>query len=465
MRSTLCDAVARCQLRRLRGVAAAAPLPAAIVALVLLTAPVILFRLGGAVGGEVADGIGTAGVSDAVVLGPLLAAAVAGSALAVAAPERSALGSQVAAGPPGAVVAVIALMLTPAVAGSIVVVPALVALCIGLACSLPGGAVAGVALAAATLAAVPAGAVVAEGGIAATRKQHRRALGIGVSVLVWIAVGLSLGAAPLGPLGLVASALRGAGSPWLALAASGVVGVGLVAAWVALAASRAEPRSRRPAAGRSGRRRLPASIAASVLLARRSDVRLATLGAVAFGLAGVALAAAGDAPSPAPFLLGATTALLGSVLCPLVVGGVLDQGRWLWRSAPVRSGAIARSFTLASTGAAALPVAVVGSAAAVVSGADARIVGIVATLVLNGSCVALLAGALLPWRGAGAGDQLTTIAAFAALAIATSFVVALVGQRLVSLGVPDPAVVAAICLVFLAAALAALDRRLGAGGG
>ena len=164
-------------------------------------------------------------------------------------------------------------------------------------------------------------------------------------------------------------------------------------------------------------------------------------------------------------MLGATTALLGSVLCPLVVGGVLDEGRWLWRSAPVRSGAIARSFTLASTGAAALPVAVVGSAAAVVSGADARIVGIVATLVLNSSCVALLAGALLPWRGAGAGDQLTTIAAFAALAIATSFVVALVGPRLVSLGVPDPAVVAAICLVFLAAALGALDRRLGAGGG
>ena len=92
MHSTLCEAVARCHLRRLRGVAAAAPLPAAIVALVVVTAPVILFRLGGAVGDEVADSIGTAGVSDALVLGPLLAAAVAGAALAVAAPPRSALG-------------------------------------------------------------------------------------------------------------------------------------------------------------------------------------------------------------------------------------------------------------------------------------------------------------------------------------------------------------------------------------
>jgi hypothetical protein len=457
--------VAHCHLRRLRGVAAAAPLPAAIVALVLLASPVILFRLGRAVGGEVAEGIGNAGVADAVVLGPLLAAAVAGSALAVAAPERSALGSQVAAGPPGAVVALIALTLTPAIAGSIVVVPPLVALCIGLARSLPGGAMAGVALAAATLAAVPAGAVLAEGGIAAARKQHRRALAIGVAVLGWIAVGLSLGAAPLGPLALVASALRDTGSPWLAFGASGGSGIGLTAAWVGLAAGHAEPRSRRRAAPRCGRRRLPASIAASVLLGRRSDVRLATLGAGAFGLAGVALAAAGDTPSPAPFLLGATTALLGSVLCPLVVGGVLHEGRWLWRCAPVRSGAIARTFTLASTGAAALPVALVGSAAAVGSGADARIIAIVATLVLSGSCVALIAGALLPWRGAGAGDQLTTIAAFAALAIAASFVVALVGPRLVSLGVPDPAVVVAICLVFLAAAPAALDHRLGAGGG
>ena len=178
----------------------------------------------------------------------------------------------------------------------------------------------------------------------------------------------SLGAAALGPLGLVPSALRGAGSPWLAVGASGGMGIGLAAAWVGLAAGRAEPRSRRPAAGRSGRRRLPASVAASVLLARRSDLRLATLGASAFGLAGVALAAAGDAPPPAPFLLGTTTALLGSLLCPLVVGGVLDDGRWLWRCAPVRSGAIARSFALASTGAAALPVAVVGGVAAVVSG-------------------------------------------------------------------------------------------------
>jgi hypothetical protein len=464
MHSTLCEAVGRCHLRRLRGVAAAAPLPAVIVALVVVAAPVVLFRLGGAVGDEVADSIDTAGVSNALVLGPLLAAAVAGAALAVAAPSRSALGFQVAAGPPGAAIAVVALTLVPAAAGSIVVVPSLIALCAGLARALPGGAAGGVALAAATLAAVPAGAVVAEGGLAAGRRHRRRAVAVGAGGLGWLVVGLAFGAGPLGPLAFVPPALRGAGSPWLALGVSSGVGIGLSAAWVPLAATRAEPRSRRRGARRSGRRRLPAPIAAAVLLARRTDLRLATLGAALFGLAGSALAAATAAPPPASFLLGTTTALLGSLLCPLVVGGVLDGGRWLWRGAPVPSGAVGRSFALASILAAALPVAAVGSVAAIASGAGAGIVGIVAALVVAGSCVALLAGALLPWRGTGAGDQMTTIAAFAAIAIAASLAVGLVAPRLVSLGVPDAVVAVAICVLFLAAALAALDRRLEAGG-
>ena len=463
MHSTLCEAVARCHLRRLRGVAASAPLPAAIVALVVVTAPVILFRLGGAVGDEVADSIGAAGVSDALVLGPLLAAAVAGAALAVATPSRSALGDQVAAGPSGAAIAVVALTLVPAAAGWIVVVPSLIALCAGLAHALPGGVAGGVALAAATLAAVPAGAVVAEGGLAAGRRHRRQAVAVGLGGLGWVVVGLAFGAGPLGPLALVPPALRGAGSPWLALGMSSSVGIGLSAAWVVLAATRAEPRSRCRGVGRSSRRRLPAPIAAVVLLARRTDLRLATLGAGLFGLAGSALAAATGAPPPASFLLGTTTALLGSLLCPLVVGGVLDGGRWLWRGAPVPSGAIARSFALASTLAAALPVAAVGSVAAVASGARAGIAGVVAALVVAGSCVALLAGALLPWRGTGAGDQMTTIAAFAAIAIAASLAVGLIAPRLVSLGVPDAAVVVAICALLLAGAVAALDRRLEAG--
>lgn len=464
MRSTLCEAVARCHLRRLSGIAASAPLPAAVMALVIAAAPVLLFRLGGVVGAEVVDSVATAGVSDGLVLGPLLAAAVAGATLAVAAPARSTLGNQIAAGPAGAVVAVIALVLVPVTAGSIIVVPSLVAVCVGLAGALPCGMATGLALAAATLAAVPAGAVVAEGALGAGRGQRRRALAVLAGGLGWLAVGLALGSAPLGPLAVVSAALHDEGSPWVALAVSCAVGVALAAGWVLLAATRPVPRSRRRAVGRSARRRLPAPTAAVVLLARRGDLRLATVGATLFGLTGAALAAATDAPPPAPFLLGTTTALLGSLLCPLVVGGTLDDGRWLWRGAPVRSGAIARSFALSGTAAAAVPVSVVGGVALAASGGGAGSIGVVGALVVVGSGVALLAGAVVPWRSGGAGDQMTTIAAFAGIAIAASFIVGLVAPRVVALGAPDPVIVVVICVVSLLAGTAALDRRLGAPG-
>ena len=251
MRSTLCEAVARCHLRRLRGVAAAAPLPAAIVALVVVAAPFVLFRLGGAVGAEVADSIGDAGVSDG---------ARARTAAGGRRRGRSARGR--GAGAIGAresgrrrpsrapAIAVVALALVPAAAGSIVVVPSLVAVCVGLARALPGGAAAGVALAAATLAAVPAGAVVAEGGLAAGRAAAPPRARPSVSGCWAGSRSGSLSELPRsGRSRSCRAALRGAGSPWLALGVSSGVGIGLAAAWVALAATRAEPRSRRRAVG------------------------------------------------------------------------------------------------------------------------------------------------------------------------------------------------------------------------
>ena len=175
MRSTLCEAVARCHLRRLRGIAASAPLPAAVMALVIAAAPFVLFRLGGALGAEVAESIDAAGVSG----GPRPRTAARGRCrgrdAGGRAPARSTLGNQIAAGPAGAVVAVIALVLVPVVAGSVIVVPSLVAVCVGLAGALSVGAAAGFALAAATLAGIPAGAVVAEGALRAGRGRPRRA--------------------------------------------------------------------------------------------------------------------------------------------------------------------------------------------------------------------------------------------------------------------------------------------------
>ncbi len=78
---------------------ATAPIPAAILVIVVLLSPIALARVGRAIGSELAGVVGAGGVADALAVGPVLAAAVAGAALAVSLPGRSALGQQVAACP------------------------------------------------------------------------------------------------------------------------------------------------------------------------------------------------------------------------------------------------------------------------------------------------------------------------------------------------------------------------------
>ena len=288
MRSPLCDAVARCHLRRLRRAVAAAPLPAAVAATLVVFAPLALVRVGRAVGDELAGAAGSAGVADALVLGPMLAAAAAGAALAVSFPGPSALGQQLAAGPGGETVAVLACLLVPALVGALVVLPSLVALCFALAVELPGGALSGVALAVAVVAAVPAGAIVAEGGLAAASRRRRRPLAIGAGAVAWAGVGVVAGAAPLGPFAVVGPALRGTASSWSALLVAVVGMVALVVAWgrlvVSRPARRSRPAGRSRSLGRAGRLSEPAALAA--LMSRRHDVRCATVAAIGFGSPG-----------------------------------------------------------------------------------------------------------------------------------------------------------------------------------
>ncbi len=443
--------------------ASEAPLPSAIVGLFALLAPFALVRVGRTVGAELAGATGADGVSEAIVLGPVLAAAVAGAALAVSLPGVSALGRQIGAGPCGRRVAVMAGLIVPGAVGAVTVLPSLLAACVAIARELPGGPVAGVALATAIIAAVPAGAVVAEGGVAVARGQRRRPVVIAGGALAWAAIGTSLGAGPLGPFAPVATALRGSGSSVLALALAGGVAVALALSWVELAATRVEPRARRPR--RVGRfvpaGQLPVPTALAALLARRSDVRLAAAGAVGFGATGIAIAIVEGAPSPSAFLLATTTALLGAVLCPLALGGLLLDGSWLWRAGPRDRRVIVGAAGLAGLVGSALPVALVGCVAAIVSGVSWSALGIVTAFVVVGSAAALLAGCIVPWRGEGVGDQFATFAAFAGIVIATSLLVGLAAPRLVSLGLPDIVVVALVCGASAGVALHALGRRLG----
>ncbi len=462
MRLALCRAVARCQARRLQKLVAGAPLPAATVAALVAPAPFALARVGSAIGNDVAGAIDAGQVANALVLGPMLAAAMAGAALAAALPGRAALGQHVAAGPVSDTGAVLAGLLVPSLLAAVAVLPQIAAVCIALGAQLPGGRVAGAGLACATCAAVPAGAIVVEGALAASRGRCRRSLAIVVGGLAWAVLGVVFGAAALGPFAPVGAALAGTGSAGLALAVAFLAAVVLACGWVLLAARRPERRVRGAKAKRrlvrGGQSSVPLAVVA--LLARRNDVRLAAAAALAFGVAGIGIAVATAAPAPTPFLLGTTTALLGSILVSLAACGVLLEGRWLWIGAPRDRSRLALTACLVGVVGSAVPVAAVGAGAAIVSGASASTVGIVTVLVIVGSAAALQAGALVPWSGAGIGDQLTTFAVLAAVAIAMSLVVGLVAPRLVAFGLPDALVAALLCAASLGVAFLALGRRL-----
>src|SRR5262249_837253 len=101
------------------------------------------------------------------------------------------------------------------------------------------------------------------------------------------------------------------------------------------------------------------------LLTRRGDVRLATAGAIAFGAGGVAMATLSGAPPPAGLMLGATTALLGSVVASLACCGALRDARWLWVGAPRSRFDLACSAWLVALVVTLAPVAGIAAGAAV----------------------------------------------------------------------------------------------------
>lgn len=466
MPSELSRAVARCHARRWRETAASAPLWAAAVSVLVALAPFALHRAGRTVGDALAGAARVGGVAEALVLGPALAAAVAGAAVAVSLPGRSALGQQIAAGPCDELAAIVSGLLVPALVVAVAVLPSLVVVCLTVAAELPGGRIAGLALVCATIAALAAGAVLAEGGLAAARGRPRRAFAIAGGAAAWAILGAASGASgavPLGPLAPVGAALRGSGSAWLALAGAFASAIALALAWVALAATRPERR------GRSARRRRslvrgnrwPVPAAVAVLLSRRDDVRRATAGALVFGAAGTAVAAAAATPGPASFLLATTTALLGSVVWSLTLGGVMLRGRWLWAVAPTDRRVIAAAACGVGLAGSAIPVAVVGVGTASATGASWGSVGVVAAFVIVGSASALLAGALVPWSDEGVGDQMETFAALAAVVIALSLAIGLAAPRLVALGLPNVGVAAILCAASIGIAWLAVGRRVG----
>lgn len=461
MRFVLCRAVARCQGRRLLGAVRSAPLPAAIVLVLVAAGPVVLARLGAKLGDELAPALASPGVATALVLGPCLSAAAAGAVIAPSL-SRAGLGEQIATSPVRNRAALVAPLVLPALLATAVVLPSLVALTTSLAHSLPGGRPAGLGLVVSMLAAVSFGAVASEGAQVAVRGRRRRLIAFAIGACAWVAIGGATGDVVLGPLSPAGLALEGTVSPWLALASASLVMLGLGAAWIVIASHRPEPRQRsvrRRAGGTVWRSPLAAGV--SGVVTRRRDVRLASGAALGFGLTGVALAVVAGSPPPGPFLLATSTTLLGSLVAALALLGILAAGSWLWLTGPSGLTSLAVTAWLVSVGAAMVPVGAVGIVAAIVSGAGPASAGVIAVLVVLGAAVAVMAGSLVPWHGDGIGAQVGTVAAFVAISLATSLAIGLVAPRLTALGLPDFGVALVLCVALSVLATATLARRLG----
>jgi len=441
-----------------------APLPAAVVVAFVALAPIALARVGAMLGHELAPTVHASGVAIALVLGPCLAAAAAGGVIAVSLPARIGLGQQIAAGPCGDRSAIVAPLLLPAVLATVVVLPSIVALSVSLAGPFPGGHAAGLALSTAVLAAVAVGAIAAEGVLIAVRGRRRRLLAIGIGGGAWVCAGRAMGMTPLGPLAPAALALRGVVSPSVALATVCVIALGLCGAWIGIVGCRPEQRHRTPRRRHfEAAWRFPMVAAATSLVARRTEVRRASVAALGFGLTGVTVAVVAGSPSPGPFFLATTTTLLGSLVAALTLYGILASGSWVWLAAPTGLRSLAATAWLVGIAAAAIPVGVVGVVAAITSGVAASAAGVVSVLVVMGAAVATITGSLVPWQRDGIGDQLSTVAAFMALALATSFTIGLVAPRLTTAGVPDTGIAVLLSVVLSLLATSTLTRRLEGG--
>ena len=453
MSRSLCDAVLRVQCRRLRAAATRHPLALALVALAWVVAPVGAWRLGSSVAQPLAPVLHELSSARALVLGLGLTSAALGAAVAISLPPPGALGAQIVAAPVSRRALVVAVALPVAGAVLALVGPALVALCASFAGATAGGHAASALLLTSLAAATAVGALLAEAmsWLGAGRFATTAFVAIPTSVVTGAL------AVEAGARGLTADA---AAVP-LGVAVV-VAAVGCTSSWLGLVAAR-QPRAgglrRRPLL--APRRRPTAAVVASALalLFRPGELRLALLTATGFGLAGLAIGAFARAPPAAGLLLGGGSCAVAACLVPLSARGRIDPGRWVWRSAGRTL--VAAGWAGASLGlvvAALLPVCV---AALAHSRAAAPAVVQVVGLAAFAWASALLAGAVVPRRAHGAGDDALALAALAVVAIVLGAASAAAASRLDAAGAPGAVAGGAVLVVVSVGATAVLASTWG----
>lgn len=440
----LCSAAARCLLRRVHPAA----LVAATGAVVLVT--VAAHRAGlvgaGLLGGALAEET----VARSLVLALTLPCLAGGAALGARLGPRSGFGAQFASAPVAPAALRAASLTLPLVLVAFAVCPPTVAAVVPLALASPGGHAAALALAAVMCSAFAAGGAAA-GAVRASRP--------GSAVL---------GAGALAALGVsVEGATRSfGGATSTAPALLALVAV-TSAVWLAVADD-ADPRAR---AGRGRHTRLgrgrfdrcpggAVTFTLALLLARRFELRVALLGALAGGLAAGAVARVGGADAGTGALLAACGAVLAAAPVGLAVGGAVADGAWFWRRVPERAWRRAPAVALGGA-AVAWPALGAALALAVAVGPRHGNPGVTAAgvLIVGWAC-ALGSGALAPWRRVGVAAQAASASVLALSVGVAAVVLPRLGEELSTVGAPPAVVGAALVALPLCLGTASLAGAL-----
>ncbi len=445
MSRSLCEAALLAQYRRLSGTGRRRLLAAALVVVAWLAAPAAAWRLGATLGEMLAPALADAAAARALALGLCLTCAAVGAAVGVALPGPAALGAQLVSAPVSRRSLTLAANLPVATGIVVLVGPLLVALLLPVAAVSPGGRSAAAVVLASLAGAGVAGAVLGEG----ARRVFRRG-----STFAWAIA--AAGGATLAVLAVESASVALAGGRFGALL-GGATLVGMLCSgrlWLGLVATRPEPVHRPPRRVVTTPGRRPGAavvVSAAALLARPPDLRGSLFAAAAFGLLGLAVGAATGAPPAAGALLGGGSCAVASCFVPLAVRGRMDPGAWVWRV--TRRWLVATAWAAASLAlveSALLPVQLVALAQPGDAGAA---VAQVAALAVLAWASALAAGAVVPRRARGAGDDALALGAFTAIAVLLGSATAGAGTRLDAWGLPGAV---AACLTLAAAAVAAV---------
>jgi hypothetical protein len=431
------------------------PLIACLLAAAFIAVPPVVWRLSAEVGAAIGASLADAHAARVVVASLVLPAFAAGAAITVSMPPVEAFGAQVRAAPVRARELAVAAAL-PLLAGSSLVAPLLLALVVPALSAAPGGVPAAVTVVGAVVAAAALGAAAAELASAAWH-GHRTSRVALAAILPALGIAWWRGGDPLDP---VVSVMTGASSAPICLVALGGVATCAGSSWLTLRAVRpgAERRRRSPLAALAGAR-VPRSLAApTMILLRRSDVRLALVAAASLGVCCLLAGALLDLGTELATMLGATSALAAAVIAPLASGGALVCARWLLATSPTTRWSIAARWAAAGEVLLLLAVAPV-VAAGLVWGADGAVLRPLAAAAVAGGGAGLLAGSVVPWRPTALGDQLLSLAALASISGATLVLVGAAAEHAPS-GWSPPAIAAPI-IALHAAALVSLRRRIG----